>query len=333
MSTSAHPRILLVGAGTMGSLHARVISQNENCVLAGIVDPNESAGRALAERFGTSWAPDAGTFDDVDAVVVAASTQFHHGLALDVLAAGKPLLIEKPVCDGLEATREVLDTSERKDIPIMCGLLERYNPAVMTAMSFMQEPIHVSAVRHGPYLPRIRTGVAWDLLIHDVDLAVQIFGGAMPERTTGTLGFFHPDSAPGAEDLAEAVLTFPNGGLGTVSASRLGQRKIRSLVIAELGRSIEVDLLRRDVTIYRNVSHEAASSDGRGYRQQTVIEILEMVTAAEPLVTQLNRFLGLLAGRVDAAAERASILPAHVVVDQARQQYEAARSPRTPVAA
>ena len=326
MSTPARPRILLVGAGTMGALHARVISQSENCDLAGVVDPSTAVGQALADKYGATWAPEIGNLDDVDAVVIAASTQFHHGLAMDVLAARKPLLIEKPVCDGLSATKEVLEASLTYDTPIMCGLLERYNPAVMTALSFMEEPIHVSAVRHGPYLSRIRTGVAWDLLIHDVDLAVRIFGGVMPEQAKGTLGFFHPSSEADAEDVAEAVLTFPNGGLGTISASRLGQRKIRSLVISELGRSIEVDLLRRDVTIYRNVSHEAASSDGRGYRQQTVIEILEMVTATEPLVTQLNRFLDLIAGRVDAKEERDSILPAHVVVDQARQQARAAKS-------
>ena len=116
------------------------------------------------------------------------------------------------------------------------------------------------------------------------------------------------------------MLTFPGGGLGTVSASRLGQRKVRSLVVAELDRLIELDLLRRDVTIYRHISHEAASADGRGYRQQTVIEIPELVTATEPLVAQLQRFVGLVRGEADAVEERAAILPAHLIVDQVLAQ-------------
>ena len=316
-------RLLLIGAGSMGSLHARVIAQSDSCVLAGVVDPAETTGRALAERYGCRWTPAVESFANFDAVVVAASTQFHHTIALDVLAAGKPLLIEKPVCDGLAATREVLDASAARGVPMMCGLLERYNPAILTGFALVHEPVHISAVRHGPYAPRIRTGVAWDLLVHDVDLVVRAFGGAMPTHTTGSLGQFHPNSVTGAEDIAEAVMSFPGGGLGTVSASRLGQRKVRSLVIAELDRLIEIDLLRRDVTIYRHVSNEAASADGRGYRQQTVIEIPELVTATEPLVTQLARFVDLVRGHVDADAERASILPAHYLVDQVMVQAHA----------
>jgi predicted dehydrogenase len=316
-------RLLLVGAGSMGSLHARVIAQSAECVLATVVDPDETAGRALAERHGATWTPQLDSLAGADAVVLAAPTPLHHRLALDVLAAGKPVLVEKPVCDSLGATREVLAESAARGIPLMCGLLERYNPAILTGFALIREPIHISAVRHGPYAARIRTGVAWDLLVHDVDLVVRAFGGTMPTHTKGSLGRFHPVSAAGAEDIAEAVLTFPGGAIGTVSASRLGQRKVRSLVVAELDRLIEIDLLRRDVTIYRHVSHEAASADGRGYRQQTVIEIPELVTATEPLVTQLARFVDLVHGRVDADAERDSILPAHHLVDQVLVQSRA----------
>ena len=319
-------RVLLVGAGSMGSLHARVITQSRSCDLVGVVDPAESAGRALAERHGRPWYPELGTLldgDGVDAVVLAASTQHHHALALDILAADKPLLVEKPVCDSLAATREVLAESEKRDVPLMCGLLERHNPAILTGFALLREPVHISAVRHGPYAPRIRTGVAWDLLVHDVDLIVRAFGGTAPARTKGSVGRFHPISAAGAEDVADAVLTFPGGGLGTVSASRLGQRKVRSIVVAELDRLIELDLLLRDVTIYRHISHEAASEDGRGYRQQTVIEIPELVTATEPLVAQLDRFVALVRGEVDAAEERTAILPAHLIVDQVLAQSRA----------
>lgn len=320
MANGSLPRILLVGAGSMGSLHARVIAQSSRCSLAGVVEPSEAAGMTIAQRHGTEWRPELGDLSGIDAVVVAAPTHAHHAIALEVLDAGKPLLVEKPVCDGLEETQEVLAFSATRGVPIMCGLLERYNPAIMMALSVAEEPIHVAAVRHGPYAPRIRTGVSWDLLIHDVDLVVCSFKGTMPVEAKGTLGYFHPSSMAGAEDVAEAVMSFPGGGLGTVSASRLGQRKVRSLIISELDRSIEVDLLRRDVTIYRHVSSAAASDDGRGYRQQTVIEIPELMTATEPLVTQLERFLDLIDGRVDADDERASILPAHVVVDQVRRQ-------------
>jgi hypothetical protein len=115
------------------------------------------------------------------------------------------------------------------------------------------------------------------------------------------------------------VLSFPTG-LATVSASRLGQKKVRSLVVSELDRMIEIDLLRRDVTIYRHISHDSVTPDGLGYRQQTVIEIPELISAREPLQTQLDRFVDLLEGKVDAAAERETILPSHRVVAQVLKQ-------------
>jgi predicted dehydrogenase len=311
---TAQPKIALVGVGSMGSLHARVIAQSDRADLALVVDPREDAGRAVAEKFDSTWAPEIGDLSGIDAVVLASATETHHKLALDILAQGKPLLVEKPVCASLEQTEEVLGEAEQRGLPIMCGLLERYNPAVMTALGLIDEPVHISAKRHSPYAPRIRTGVAWDLLVHDVDIAIQCFHGAEPTEVFGGVGQFHPSSVPGAEDVVDTVLRFPTGAVATISASRIGQRKIRSLVVYELERLIEVDLLQRNVTIYRHVSQDAASPDGRGYRQQSVIEIPELITAREPLATQLDRFLDLIAGKIDVAEERARILPSHRTV-------------------
>jgi predicted dehydrogenase len=311
---TANPRILLVGTGTMGSLHARVLAGSDRCDLVRVAEPREEAGRAIAERYDAQWSPEIGDLSDVDAVVIAAATEFHHGLAVEVLNQDKPLLIEKPVCPGIEASEEVVALSAQRGVPLMCGLLERYNPAVLTALSLVDNPVHVTATRHSPYAPRIRTGVSWDLLVHDVDLAIRVFGGQDPTDVQGTFGYFHPTSVEGAEDVAETVLGFANGGLATVSASRIGQRKVRSLTITEVDRLIEADLLRRDVTIYRHVSNDAATPDGRGYRQQTIIEIPELISAREPLAAQLDHFLDIVAGKADADAERAAILPSHRVV-------------------
>ncbi|MQA61648.1 MAG: gfo/Idh/MocA family oxidoreductase [Actinophytocola sp.] len=312
-------KLAIVGAGNMGKLHARVIAQNDRASLARVIDPREDAGRAIAEQHGAQWTPEIGSLADVDAVVLAAATEVHHQLALDILGQGKPLLIEKPVANNLADTQEILACSAEKDIPLMCGLLERYNPAVMTASALIDGPVHTMAVRHGPYAPRIKTGVAWDLLVHDVDLAIRLFGGQAPQRTASAAGHFHPKSVEGAEDTLDAVLSFPTG-VASVSASRLGQRKVRSLVVSELERLVEIDLVRRDVTIYRHVSHEGLSTGAPAYRQQTVIEIPELVTVREPLATQLEQFLDLLDGKVDAADERDSILPSHQVVAQVLEQ-------------
>jgi predicted dehydrogenase len=309
---SALPRVAVVGAGAMGGLHARVVATSPRVALAGIVDPAVEVGGPVAERWSVPLVPDLDDLPDVDAYVLASPSATHRELAMRILDRGRPVLVEKPVCPDLDDAAAVLAESERLGIPLMCGFLERFNPAVLTVTALLEEPVHVVATRHSPYAPRIVTGVAWDLLIHDVDLAVRVLGDE-PDRVHGELGQFHPKSSPGAEDIAEAVLGFRQGRVATLSASRIGQRKVRTLTIAEVDRLLEVDLLRNDVTIHRHVSNDLGA-DGRGYRQQSVIEIPALVSTAEPLVAQLDRFVDLLEDRADADAERRSILPAHRVV-------------------
>lgn len=306
-------RVVLVGAGSMGANHARVIANSASARLVALVDPNEEVGRTAADRYGAVWTPELPSLSDVDAVVVAAATESHRTLALDVLDQGVPLLVEKPVTADLPSTEEIVALAQSRDIPLMCGLLERYNPAVLTALSILDAPFHIAITRHSPYAPRIRTGVAWDLLVHDVDLAIR-FMGDTPVAVDSRLGYFHPASIEGSEDVAESVLQFGNGGIAQISASRVGQRKIRQMSIYEAERLIEVDLLRRDVTVYHHVSENSADGAGRGYKQQTVIEIPELVSGQEALSAQFDRFLSLIDGAADAEAERASILPAHRVI-------------------
>jgi predicted dehydrogenase len=311
---SARCRVLLVGAGNMGSHHARVISQSPRAKLEVLVDPRKSVGTTVASRYGATWAPELPDLDDIDVVVIAAATEAHYDLAMATLHSKKALLIEKPVSDSLLRTTDILSLADANDVPLMCGLLERFNPAVLTARNFIEEPLHVTATRHSPYAARIRTGVAWDLLVHDIDLAINVMG-TDPLEVDAKLGFFHPDSVAGAEDVAETILRFDGGALAHISASRVSQRKIRQLSIYEPERLIEVDLLRRDVTVYHHVS-ENSVDEGRGYRQQTIIEIPELISSEEPLTAQFNHLIDIVEGKADAATERATILPSHRVIDR-----------------
>jgi predicted dehydrogenase len=298
----ARPRVLLVGAGLMGSRHAGVIAGSGRCDLAGVVDPCAHTGRAVAERFGTAWHPEMGSLSNVDAVVVAACTEAHHPLAMEVLRQGKPLLVEKPMCNDFADCREVVRLADQRDLPLMCGLVERYNPAVMTAMALVESPLHMTSARRAPYANRIRTGVAWDLLVHDIDIALWVFGGELPDTVNATTGYFHAQSADREEDIVDAVLTFPGGRLATASASRVDQRRQRSVVITEIDRVIEVDLLRNEVLLVQRAGNT------------TVVDKPELVSARTPLEAQLDRFLDIAGGDACARAERRSILPVHRVI-------------------
>lgn len=309
------PKILLVGAGVMGSYHARVIGQSDKAVLAGIVDVREEVGAPLAEKFGAKWYPEIPSLRDFNAVVVAAPTEAHFEIAQQILTEEVPLLLEKPLTNNLQTTLELVSFSKAKQIPLMCGFLERFNPAVLTARQLIEEPVHISTVRHSPYAPRIRTGVAWDLLVHDVDLITQLMNGQAPSSISASTGVFHPSSLPHAEDVAESILKYSNGTVAHSSASRVGHKKVRSLIVTELDKLTEVDLLRRDVTVYRNVSDQMIEEQNRGYRQQTVIEIPEIISSQEPLAAQFDHYLDLINGKIDQDIERQSLLPAHEIID------------------
>ncbi len=314
MSGTARLRLAVLGAGVMGTYHARVIAHSERGELARVVDPDEAAGRQLAERYDAEWLPEVDRLDDVHAVVIAAPTEAHCDLVKLALDSRVPVLVEKPVSADLAVTEMLVSVAEQRQTPIMCGFVERFNPAMLTVLPLVAEPLHITAMRHSPYANRIRTGVAWDLLIHDVDACLRLVNDD-PQAVRSARGVFHPSSDEG-EDVAEAVMTFRSGAMASVSASRIGQRKVRSINIVELNRGIEIDLLRRDVTIYRHVSAELPAYGAEGYRQQTIIEIPELVSSREPLAAQLTHFLNLVEGRVDMKEERESILPSHRVVDR-----------------
>ena len=320
MPPAASPvRIVLVGAGAMGSYHARVISQGLDTELACVVDPDERNGTELAERYGTRWAPEVDDFAPFDAVVIASPTAHHVEWAHRALQADTPLLVEKPLSESLAEVEGIVDEAGRRGVPFTVGLLERFNPALMTVFDIVEAPVHVTTVRHSPYVDRITTGVAFDLLIHDVDIVLRMTGQA-PSEVSAHFAHVHPKSTTGSEDVAEATLAFSNGMVASLSASRVSQRKIRTMEIAELDRLVEVDLVRQDITVYRHVGADFLSGAQNGYRQQTVIDIPTIEYRKEPLAAQLDHFVDLVRGDADAAAELATIVAPHRVVTQTKEQ-------------
>lgn len=311
-------QVALVGAGSMGRLHARTLSASREADLACVVDVDPRRAAAVAEQYGTAWSGDLERPDAFDAVIVAAPTATHADWAARVLGAGTPLLLEKPLADDVAVSRRIVDQADASGVPLMCGFLERHNPAIRTAFDIVRDPVHVTAVRHSPYAPRIETGVAHDLMIHDVDLVLRL-AGATPAAVLGMVGFCHPTSRRGAEDVAEGSLVFDTGLVARISTSRVAHRKVRRMTIVEGDREIDVDLLRQDVTIYQHVDNELIDDGRLGYRQQTVIDIPFVERSREPLALQLEHFLAMVRGEVDAADERRSLLAPHEVVADVRR--------------
>lgn len=300
-----------MGAGQMGANHARTIFRSDEFDLGFVVDSDADRAGPLAESFGATPAGSLDGISGIDAVVVATSTASHHAIAREVLSLGIPVLIEKPLTPTFDSTVELVELSKAKGIPMQCGFVERFNPAFVTARRLIDKPVvHAQSVRHSPPAVRIASGVAEDLLIHDLDLAMSL--ASSPIKTVA--GSVFPSTLTGHDEISDCLLQFEDSSIFSLSASRMSQRKVRDWRICTDTDLIEVDLLRQTVAIYENINQEVGSGGGASYRARTTIDYPFIERAGEPLAMQLQHFARLLDGTVDVEAERDSILASHRVL-------------------
>src|ERR1700722_564380 len=309
----ARARIALVGAGAMGANHARVIAESDSADLAVIIDTDPERVRPLADRLGCAFSEDLDAAAGCDAVVIATPTAYHEGEARSLLELGKPILVEKPVTTDLATTRALVAVAERRGVPLLCGFVYRFTPVVATMRSLLdEEPVHIVGLRHSPETPRSTLSVVFDLLIHEIDLALCYMGGARPSRVFGGTSSAGRDWIT---EVADCLLQFPGGAIATLSASRASQRKVRSQLVATPTALYNVDLLRQDLTVYRHRAHKQGVGVGQaaGYRAETVVDIPFVRHTGEPLALQFRHFLDLIGGKAGACARCNWLLPAHEI--------------------
>ena len=311
-------RLGVIGAGTMGSLHARVATDSPDLDLRWVTDPDAQARERVGSRYGVDTKVAPSSLDDVDAVIIATPTHVHTEWCLEAIDAGIPFLVEKPLSTDHQEVEEVAAAALVAGVAFTAGFVERYNPAVRTVEGIIGNPVYFNAVRHSPYVQRIRTGVGGDLMIHDIDLALLLMDSD-PVSVVASLANVHPSSESDAEDIAEAHIRFADGGVASLSANRTAQRKIRMMTVANLEITAEVDLMRQDITLYRHVLSAAITEDRAGYHQETVMEIPQLRYRIEPLVAQMAHFVDLVVGDADPVREADGILKSHHVLAASRR--------------
>lgn len=224
-------RVAVVGVGHLGQHHARIAAASPHADLVAVVDPGEERGRQIAAKVGTRWAASlAEVLPDVDAVQIAAPTGLHQALGLQALEAGKHLLMEKPLAASLgegEALLAALAGARegKPGLVAAVGHLERFNPAVKALRERGFRPKFLEAVRVSPFPMRsLEVDVVMDVMIHDLDLLRALVG--RPVVDVEAVGV--PVLTRHA-DLVNARLKFEGGAFATVTASRVAQKKERTL--------------------------------------------------------------------------------------------------------
>jgi len=280
-------RLAIVGAGIMGSRHARVARSMPSAEVAVVVDQDEDKGRRLANHIGAVYMPSATALPGaVDAAIVAVPTESHMEIGAMLLENGLDVLMEKPIASTVEEAKCLVTAAEEHDRILMVGHVERFNPAVIELARHLSGLIHIDVRRVGPFTPRIPAGVAVDLMIHDIDL-VSWLAGSQPEVISALVRRVKSST----EDIAVCILTFPTGVSAVLTASRASQSKQRQIELIQQDNVVVADLVRGQVTVNRVQHSEFVDERGSMYRQTGVVEIPYLEHQGEPLALEQRHFL------------------------------------------
>ena len=294
-------RVGVVGLGRMGKLHCRVLSEMPQAQLACVVDSRRQLAEAAGRQFKTTALTDAeAAVEMVDAAIVAVPTVGHVQAARPFVAAGKPVLIEKPIAPNSAEAEELLALAEQTGTSVQVGHTERFNPAVEAIRRLQIVPKFIEAHRVSPFTFRSAdVGVVLDMMIHDIDLVLMMAAAEPIEvRAVGinVLG--------ASEDIANARLAFANGCVANLTASRLAIKSERKMRIFSEAAYLSVDYAKRVGVVIKksenlNLIDMARKMDakdlaelalGGDYAKLVKLEQLKIENTVEPLRKQAEAF-------------------------------------------
>lgn len=252
-------RVLVVGAGHMGRLHALKVAHAlpADVSLSGVADRHLDRAEALArEHGGVPAASDPRALAAAaDAAIVAVPTVAHAAVAGVLLDAGLDVLVEKPIAATLAEAEEMIARARRAGRVLQVGHLEWHNPALGTLRGRIRRPRFVEGHRLGPFPARgTDVDVVRDLMIHDLDVLQRLLG----EEPAALEAIGVPVLSAQA-DLANARLRFPGGCVANLTASRVSPTPLRKLRIFQADGYLSVDFLAGTALSARRVGGPGAA--------------------------------------------------------------------------
>ncbi|MGD0078109.1 MAG: Gfo/Idh/MocA family oxidoreductase [Sedimentisphaerales bacterium] len=236
-------RTAVVGAGKMGEIHARVYSELPQSNLVAIVDIDlDKAGR-LAKKYRCETIQNAAELiGKVDAVTIAAPTTEHFNLAKPLIEAGIPVLIEKPLAANTGEAQAIVALAKQYNCLVAVGHSERCNPVVQAMKRLQIEPKFIESARISPYPFRSTdVSVVLDVMIHDIDIILSLAASKVVSVEAVGFGVIDPDT----EDICNARLTFENGCIANVTASRLALKTERKVRVFSKQAYLSVDYFKK----------------------------------------------------------------------------------------
>jgi predicted dehydrogenase len=275
-------RVAVIGAGSFGRHHLRVLQASPNADLTGVVDIDHQRAAAAAAEFGcAAYQSLADLSGRVDAAVIAVPTSVHSDTGGALLEAGIDVLVEKPIAADLASAQRLVETAARNGRILQIGHLERFNPAIVALKKMVRLPLFFEVHRLSLFSPRsLDVDVVLDLMIHDLDIVLDL-AGTLPEEIRAAGISILSDRV----DIANVRLAFPGGCVANLTASRVSTERVRKLRLFQPHQYISLDYQKQDAVVF-TVSGN----------QQIGFQPLP-VTKEEPLRLEVESFLEAVANR------------------------------------
>lgn len=283
----------VIGVGSMGGNHARVLSQVSD--LVAVCDQDESRSRMIGEKFSCNHYTSVDDMLDnevIDAVVVATPTVYHLEEVEKVVKRKVNVLVEKPIADTVENGKRIIDLAGENGVVLAVGMIERHNPIVKATKEIIEkgglgQVVTLSTKRVSNYPARITdVGVITDLGVHDIDALRYLADSEV--RSVFALGGNVKGS--GLIDHANVLLEFENGSKGVMEVSWLTPMKIRQVKVTGMKGFAEMDYIDQELKISTSSAGKYDLSDNWRIPQNYDIKRMR-VAMEEPLKRELVDFL------------------------------------------
>lgn len=294
-SSDASLRTAVVGVGYLGRFHAQKYAQLPGSQLVAVVDASADAAAKVGAELGVEALGDyRALVGRVDAVSLAVPTPLHHRIGCELLEQGIHVLIEKPIATTVTEARELIEAARRSGAVLQVGHLERFNPAVVAAVSKLKAPRFVESHRLAPFKQRgTDVSVVLDLMIHDIDLIQELVGA--PIESIDAIG---ASVFSGEIDIANARIKFEGGCVANTTASRISLKQERKIRIFQDDAYLSIDMQQKILSVIRKkdaaaavespaqVAIEEESFDqGDALRDEIQAFLHAVRTRSEPVVT------------------------------------------------
>jgi predicted dehydrogenase len=289
------PRVGVVGAGSLGFHHIRILRDLPGVRFAGFFESKPERAAEVSKELGVPGHP---TLDSLleasDAVIIVVPTSGHFAAATAAIGRGRHVFIEKPITTTLEEADSLLELARQKGVMVQIGHIERFNQAVRAALPYVSKPRFIDSERLAPFSPRgSDVAVVLDLMIHDIDLLLTLVGsGAKSISAVGV-----PVLTP-MLDIANARVTFTSGAVANITSSRISRERKRKIRIFQQSGYLSLDLAAGTGEFFRLKSDidplaiRAAPADITAFVDRIKLE----APGGEPLKLELESFVAALKG-------------------------------------